>query len=307
MAKVELTLEELKERKIRRSNGWTRFWAIVLAFVLVAGVTGVAYKQADTKNAEIAEAQEQINQQSVAQSWGDDNASSSNNSSADNDANANAPASDEATEAAKAINAATAAAASKSYDWHRICEITKPIDVGDKTDALNNVIHRVDSNANLDSVVGGFIGRGDKQANYAAGADAKETFGNENYQLMATKLNASDLQDLKVEGNKYTFKLADASNPQKDGGTSLNRLTNDFITQTEVATGIKDALGVLSSLLSVKSADVAFTNIEVAVEIQDGNLVSMEYKYYMDVKKLELSIATGTGGGEVSATYNNFK
>lgn len=51
MAKVELTLEELKERKIRRSNGWTRFWAIVLAFVLVAGVTGVAYKQADTKNA----------------------------------------------------------------------------------------------------------------------------------------------------------------------------------------------------------------------------------------------------------------
>ena len=67
MAKVELTLEELKERKIRRSNGWTRFWAIVLAFVLVAGVTGVAYKQADTKNAEIEEQLSEIDEQAAAQ------------------------------------------------------------------------------------------------------------------------------------------------------------------------------------------------------------------------------------------------
>ncbi len=225
--------------------------------------------------------------------------------SSDNDANA--PASNEAEEAAKAINAATSAAASKGYDWHRVCEITKPIDVGNATDSLNTIIHKVDSNADLNSVVGGFIGRGDKKNTYTAGADAKETFGNANYQLMATKLTAADLQDLKVDGNKYTFKLADAANPQKDGSTSLNRLTNDFITQTEVAQGIKDGLGAFSALLSLKSADVLFTNIEVAVEIQDGNLVSLEYKYYMDVKELKLSIATGTGGGEVNATYNNFK
>lgn len=306
MAKVELTLEELKERKIRRSNGWTRFWAIVLAFVLVGGVTFGAYKQADKVNAETKQQMEELAsrqaQANAVQSW--DNGDSNSNS---NSADSNAPVSNEAEEAAKAINAATSAAASKGYDWHRVCEITKPIDVGNATDSLNTIIHKVDSNADLNSVVGGFIGRGDKKNTYTAGADAKETFGNANYQLMATKLTAADLQDLKVDGNKYTFKLADAANPQKDGSTSLNRLTNDFITQTEVAQGIKDGLGAFSALLSLKSADVLFTNIEVAVEIQDGNLVSLEYKYYMDVKELKLSIATGTGGGEVSATYNNFK
>ncbi len=306
MAKVELTLEELKERKIRRSNGWTRFWAIVLAFVLVGGVTFGAYKQADKVNAETKQQMEELASQqaqaNAVQSW--DNGDSNSNS---NSADSNAPVSNEAEEAAKAINAATSAAASKGYDWHRVCEITKPIDVGNATDSLNTIIHKVDSNADLNSVVGGFIGRGDKKNTYTAGADAKETFGNANYQLMATKLTAADLQDLKVDGNKYTFKLADAANPQKDGSTSLNRLTNDFITQTEVAQGIKDGLGAFSALLSLKSADVLFTNIEVAIEIQDGNLVSLEYKYYMDVKELKLSIATGTGGGEVSATYNNFK
>lgn len=306
MAKVELTLEELKERKIRRSNGWTRFWAIVLAFVLVGGVTFGAYKQADKVNAETKQQMEELASQqaqaNAVQSW--DNGDSNSNS---NSADSNAPVSNEAEEAAKAINAATSAAASKGYDWHRVCEITKPIDVGNATDSLNTIIHKVDSNADLNSVVGGFIGRGDKKNTYTAGADAKETFGNANYQLMATKLTAADLQDSKVDGNKYTFKLADAANPQKDGSTSLNRLTNDFITQTEVAQGIKDGLGAFSALLSLKSADVLFTNIEVAVEIQDGNLVSLEYKYYMDVKELKLSIATGTGGGEVSATYNNFK
>jgi len=306
MAKVELTLEELKERKIRRSNGWTRFWAIVLAFVLVGGVTFGAYKQADKVNAETKQQMEELASQqaqaNAVQSW--DNGDSNSNS---NSADSNAPVSNEAEEAAKAINAATSAAASKGYDWHRVCEITKPIDVGNATDSLNTIIHKVDSNADLNSVVGGFIGRGDKKNTYTAGADAKETFGNANYQLMATKLTAADLQDLKVDGNKYTFKLADAANPQKDGSTSLNRLTNDFITQTEVAQGIKDGLGAFSALLSLKSADVLFTNIEAAVEIQDGNLVSLEYKYYMDVKELKLSIATGTGGGEVSATYNNFK
>ena len=95
--------------------------------------------------------------------------------------------------------------------------------------------------------------------------------------------------------------------PQKDGGTSLNRLTDDFITQQEVADGIKEALGFLSSLLSVKSSDVSFSEIEVTVVLtDDGKLESLHYYYVMDVKKLELSVATGTGAGYVDATYNNF-
>ena len=305
MAKVELTLEELKERKIRRSNGWTRFWAIVLAFVLVAGVTGVAYKQADTKNAEIEERLSEIDEQAAAQQSFDGAAADNNSATPNGGADANAPASDEATAAAKAINDATATAANAGYDWARKCDLEK-IDVGNATDTINGIIKRVDSNADLNSVVGGFIGRGDKKNTNTAGADPKEIFGNANYKLKATSLQAGDLQGLKVEGDTYTFKLADASNPQKDGGTSLNRLTDDFITQDEVAQGIKDGLGALSALVSVKSSDVVFKNIEVTVVIKEGKLESLSYKYDMVVNKLALNVATGVGNGYVDASYSNF-
>lgn len=305
--KSELTLEELTARKIRRSNGWTRFWAIVLALVLVSGVAYFANNQAKKAN-EAAEAEasslaaEYANSNAGGQSWSDGSASGDSGS-----ADANAPASSEAEAAVKAINAATAQAANAGYTWARKCELTRAIDVGSATETLNGIIHRVDSNADLNSVVGGFIGRGDKNATYTAGADAKETFGNANYALKATQLQASDLQELKVDGNTYTFKLANADNPQKDGGTPLNRLTDDFITQQEVADGIKEALGFLSSLLSVKSSDVSFSEIEVTVVLtDDGKLESLHYYYVMDVKKLELSVATGTGAGYVDATYNNF-
>lgn len=307
--KSELTLEELTAQKIRRSNGWTRFWAIVLAFVLVGGVAFFANNQAKKAN-EAAEAEasslaaEYANSNSGGQSWNDGSASGGDSAAA---GDANAPASSEAEAAVKAINAATAQAANAGYSWARKCELTRAIDVGSATETLNGIIHRVDSNADLNSVVGGFIGRGDKNATYTAGADAKETFGNANYALKATQLKASDLQELKVEGNTYTFKLANAANPQKDGSTPLNRLTDDFITQQEVADGIKDALGILSSLISVKSSDVSFTDIAVtAVLTDDGKLESLHYYYVMDVKKLELSVATGTGAGYVDATYNNF-
>lgn len=306
--KSELTLEELTAQKLRRSNGWTRFWAIVLAFVLVGGVAFFANNQAKKAN-EAAEAEasslaaEYANSNSGGQSWNDGSASGGDSAAA---GDANAPASSEAEEAVKAINAATAEAAKASYSWTRKCDFTRAIDVGSATETLNGIIHRVDSNADLNSVVGGFIGRGDKQATYSAGADAKETFGNANYALKATQLKASDLQELKVDGSTYTFKLANADNAQKDGSTALNRLTDDFITQQEVADGIKDALGSLSFLLSVKSADVSFTDIEVTVVLKDGKLESLHYYYLMDVKKLELSVATGTGAGYVDATYNNF-
>ena len=114
------------------------------------------------------------------------------------------------------------------------------------------------------------------------------------------------MQGLKVEGDTYTFKLADASNPQKDGGTSLHRLTDDFITQDEVAQGIKDGLGALSALVSVKSSDVVFKNIEVTVVIKEGKLESLSYKYDMVVNKLALNVATGVGNGYVDASYSNF-
>ena len=214
--------------------------------------------------------------------------------------------SSEAQAAVDAINTATAAAASASYHWTRNC-VVKDISVGNATETLNGIIHRVDPNADLNSVVGGFLGQGSREGDYAPGKDAAEVFGNDQYALKGTSLQAADLQGLTVEGTKYTFTLPVSDNPQKDGKTPLSRLTNDFITQDEVATGIADALGALSFLLSVKSSDVSFDQIQVTVELNDaGQLTAMNFSYYMDVKSLELSVATGTGNGTVSVAYSNF-
>ena len=117
--KSELTLEELAARKIRRSNGWTRFWAIVLALVLVSGVAYFANNQAKKAN-EAAEAEasslaaEYANSNAGGQSWNAGSASGDNGS-----ANANAPASSEAEAADRAINAATAQAANAGDTWAR--------------------------------------------------------------------------------------------------------------------------------------------------------------------------------------------
>ncbi len=307
MAKVQLTPEEIAAKKIRRSNGWTRFWAIVVALVLVVGASGFVASKAKTARTEAEEAlkeQQEAIQQAAANNTVIGGVSGGGSATGGNGTTAEV--SDEAQQAADAINAATAAAANATYDWERHC-VVADIDVGSATDTLNGIIQRVDPNANLNSVVGGFMGQGDKSNTYTPGADAAAVFSNDQYALKATSLQAADLQNLTVEGTKYTFTLPVAENPQKDGNTALSRLTNDFITLDEVSAGVSEALGALSFLLSVDGADVAFQDIEVTVELNEsGQLTSLSYSYYMDVRSLELSVATGTGNGTVQATYSNF-
>ena len=312
MAKEVLTPEEIAEKKIRRSNGWTRFWAIVLALVLVGASTAFATKKAGDANAEAAAKQAELASQYAAananagsaQSW-DDGAASGGASSSDDAA---APASNEAEEAAKAINAATATAATAGYDWKRTSEYTQPIDVGNATETLNKVIHMVDANASLDSVVGGFLGIGKKDAKIEKGKGAAECIGyhGENYKLKATSLKASDLKNLKVEDGKYTFTLEDTTNLVKDGSTSLSRLTDDIVTLEEISSEIKAQV----SVVDVNSIDAKYSNIKVEAVITDGKLVSMTYSYDAAVSKLALKALgisiTGKGAMHTEASYTNF-
>ena len=313
MAKEVLTPEELSAKKIRRSNGWTRFWAIVLALVLVGASTGYALSQAKKANEEAAKQQEELassfaanNSVGGAQSW-DDGASSSGSGASTGDTASSA--SNEAEEAAKAINAATAAAAAAGYDWTRNSKYTKPIDVGSATDVLNKVIKGVDSNASIDSVVGGFIGIGDKKASVKKGNDPAEALGHQgaNYKLKATSLKASDLKDLSVSEGTYTFKLADANTPQKDGSNSLSRFTDDIITQSEVSAAIKNEVG---SAITVSGLTCTYSNVNVKVVIKDGKLTEMTYSFDADVSELALKVAVvsvkGTGAMHTEASYSNF-
>ena len=312
--KIELTPEERLAKEERKKakrkvfgETFLKACALFLAVVFVYSVTYVAFGKGRTVYQGV-----QINAGTVAvgansgSAGGSSAGGSTASGSTDTGAAQTPEQADQAAEAANAINAATAAGVNAaSYKWERHCTIDN-INVGDKTEDINGIIHRIDSNADLNSVVGGFLGKGDKDNTYTKGADAKETFGNANYALIATSLQPGDLQGLKVEGNTYTFTLPNASNPQKDQSQALSRLTNDFITQQEVADGIKDALGALSFLLSVKSADAEFNDIQVKVVIKDGKLETLHYSYHMDVKSLALSVATGTGNGDIEATYSNF-
>lgn len=220
-------------------------------------------------------------------------------------------------DAIKALNDATAKVYKGNYKWERKCWFTSPIDVGNATETLNGIIQRVDENASIDSVVGGFLGITGDENDPAWSADVKGgklpaegRMNNEKYLMKAFALTEGDVMQYKVEGNTYMFQLNACNNPQKDGKNALNHVTNDFITLTEVQEGVAGALGSLGSLLKVESCDVDFTSIVVKAEIDGGNLKSVQISYSMNVKALNLKATlvpiTGKGAGDMICTYSNF-
>ena len=292
--------ERKKEKRKIFGETFLKAAALFLAVVFVYSVTYVAFGKGSTVYQGV-----QVDAGSLVVGGG---SSSDGKTSGGNDPTA--PASNEAEEAAKAINAATAAAATAGYEWKRTSEYTQPIDVGNATETLNKVIHMVDANASLDSVVGGFLGIGKKDAKIEKGKDAAECIGyhGANYKLKATSLKASDLKNLTVdaEEGKYTFTLEDTTNLVKDGSTSLSRLTDDIVTLEEISSEIKAQV----SVVDVNSIDAKYSNIKVEAVITDGKLVSMTYSYDAAVSKLALKALgisiTGKGAMHTEASYTNF-
>ena len=323
--KVELTPEEKAAKKLRHSNGWVRFWAIVVALALTAGIYGLASvtagkETAATGTATASGSSTGSSSSSSGSSSGSSSSSSSGASASSSSSGASASAGDssgaaaaastgvDAAAAAEAINAATAKAVAAGYHWTRTAEYTEPVDVGNATGALNKIIQGIDSEADLNSVVGGFIGIGDKEMDIAKGGNAAEQieYHGENYALQATSLQASDLKNLKVDGNTYTFEVENASSPQTDKSTAMSRLTNDILTQDQVSTEIKNFL----SAANVNSAAIEYSNIKATVVIEDGTLKEFKYSYDGKVTELNIKIAivsvNGKGAMHVEGAYTNF-
>ena len=304
--KIELTPEERQARETRKKekrklfgDTFVRACVFFLAVAFVYSVTYVAFGQGTTIYQSV--------QASGTASGGSAGTSTGGSTSTDTAA----PVSNEAEEAAKANTEPTAAAAAAGYTWNRTSEFTKDIDVGGSTatNAINTVIQAVDSNANINSVVGGFIGIGTKDATIAKGADAATEIGyhGDSYKLKATSLEAADLQGLTKNGDTYTFTLANADTPKKDGATALNRLPDDIVTQEEVSAEIQEQVG---SSITVSSLVGTYSNIKVEVTITDGKLQKLTYSYDAEVTELGLKVAIltvkGTGAMHTEATYSNF-
>ena len=216
-------------------------------------------------------------------------------------------------DAVKALNDATKVAANAGYDWSRSAKYSRPLTVstklGDATSILNGVISAVDSNATIDSVVGGFLditGDNAKTATKAKGAGMPDDMKKDKFLLKAMTLTEGDIKQYKVSGNQYMFQLESCVNPQKDGKNALHRATNDFITEKETAEAIAD----FTSAISVSSSNIEYKKIIISAVIENGQLTNLELSYTMDVTLLELKAGvtiTGNGAGDVKETYSNFK
>ena len=218
------------------------------------------------------------------------------------------------------INKATAAAANgkAGYDWVRTCKWTTPVDVGGSTvtAVLNRIIQSVSEGDDLNSVVGGFLGVGEKKGTIAKGGKFEypdpndpskmSSYHGEDFALKATQLKAEDLQNLKVNGNTYTFTIPNATSPQKDNSTAISRLTNDIVVLSQVNQEIQEQVG---SAVVVNELNANYKNIQVTVTVDGDKLSSLAFSHDADATlKLKAGISiTGTGAIQTSVKYSNFK
>lgn len=326
--KVTLTPEEIEAKKARKKEkriifGKTFERAIVwlLAVVLVysvtyislnnKGVAAVSATPAQSGSQNAGGSASKSDWDTSANGSGSSQSGSQSSTSGDNASGGNAAAASsgvDAAAAAEAINAATAKAVAAGYHWTRSAQYTQPVDVGSATSGLNTLIKGIDPEASLDSVVGGFIGIGDKEMDIEKGGSAAEQidYHGENYALQATAIQASDLKNLKVDGNTYTFEVENATSPQTDKSTAMSRLTNDILTQSMVDSEIKNFI----SAAKINSATIEYTNIKATVVIEDGNLKEFKYSYDGNVAELNIKVSfisvSGKGAMHVDGAYTNF-
>ena len=323
MAKKVLTPEqaEIKAmKKAKKSENWTKFWAIVLAAVLTFGVFSLGKSAGEDAAAAGAVVSGEGTGETGSVDEGNDNVDfgGSTGSTGSTDAGStgstgstNSGASAGAADTSKAdaialLNKVTAAAASGSYNWKRVSDYTEDgaIDVGSATDTLDGIIKGVDENASLDSVVGGFLGIGTKEAAVVNGK-LPEKGMSEQHLLVGTKLTDADIQQFAKNGDVYMFQIKKCSNPKKDGSNPLSRATNDFFTHEEVVKGISDAVG---SALTVDSSDVTYSSIVVKATIVGEKLTNFELSYTfsatLNLKAVVVPI-TGKGKATNNAVYSN--
>lgn len=333
MAKQKMPLSpeqaEIKAmKKEKSSNGWTKFWAVVLALVLAAGTfvlgqtmakkaveaagTGVTAPGGETTTPG-GETTDPNGGESMFPSdpgssettpGGETTTPGGETTTPGGEANAPAAQHTKAS-VAKALNEATAKAAKASYTFERTAKFTRNIDVGALTKILDGIIKGVDENANLNSVVGGFLGiksqpiKGEVKNGKGEGFDAK-------YMIKAMNITEADIQSFQVTGNKYQVQIANCTNPTSN--SSWGRASNDYITFAEVNESIAGAVG---SAVKVEESGstAAYKSILVTAVIENGKLTSLEYKYTFDATiKIKAGLtATGTGAAEMNAKYTNFK
>jgi len=339
--KVQLTPEEIIQKKIRRSDRWTRFWAVVVALALTAGVFAFARNQGikASEGTEVTTSENGENSNSnnnntnTNTNTSDTSANTaSNTASTDNTASNTASTDNAATPAdnsgnnggdtatandpasvAALINKVTgeAVAAKAGYNWARDCTVAN-IDVGGSTATgiINRLISSISEGDDLNSVVGGFLGNGSKSETVPKG-QTLDTI---------TVYKDDGTPENLYHGSSYTLKAAniqagDIQNLAVSGDTyefdlvdssnpdrSGNTAFSRFCNDIVVREEVESELQGYTNAVSVNSLDAQYHNIHVKAVITDGKLKELTYSMKADATLVIKIGISITGTGNLDAT-----
>ena len=210
------------------------------------------------------------------------------------------PEGSEKAQLAALFNQETAKAAKGTYSWSRECDFTKDIDVGNATNTLNSVIKSVDANADLNSVVGDFIGVGNANGTQADAGKAA---------MIPMNLKESDIDKVQKSNEQITLMLVSSKNPSAGGDTAFNHVSNDFVTKKDIEDAV--AANGVSNLMTVNDFYASYHDVKVTARLDaQGNPTELwiSYKMYATMQFKVMSI-TMNGSGEVEAKikYTNLK
>ena len=208
----------------------------------------------------------------------------------------------------KLLNEESAKAAKGSYKLTRSGEFTKAIDVGKATSALNSIIKGVDKNADLNSVVGGFIGvkkdpiKGTVTNGKGEGFDGK-------YMLKAMTLTDADVVAFQANesGTQYAIQIANCKTPNEN--SAIAHAMNDYITFAEVNKGISDSVGN-AVVVEEANSTANYTQIAMVVTVSNGKITKIKYSYTLSAKlaiRLAVITANGTGEADIKGEFTDIK
>lgn len=203
-------------------------------------------------------------------------------------------------QAAELVRAYTQRAAVGGYAVNGVCKITKDVDVGSATATLNQIIQRVDPNADINSVVGAFLGTGEQSYTVRAG---ETSVGR--YDLQAFTFGEADIADYRQADNVLYIRLKDCKNPQKNGTQTLSKVTSAFPTEAEVRAAMQEiGVPITVSKLTSNVSDILLT-----VTLSDSGLSSIRVHFVNDLTlNLRMSVVGIDGKGQTTTdiVYSDF-
>lgn len=205
-------------------------------------------------------------------------------------------------QAAELLRTHTKQAAAGNYTVRGSCNITKNVDLGGATDVLNKVIQGVDPNADVNSVVGSFLGVGEQS--YTVHTSDKLPVGR--YDLRAFTVTESDIADYRQEGNILYIRLHDCKNPQRNGTQTLAKVTTAFPTEAEVRKELQTQIG---SAISVSDMTSNVSDILLTVTLSGNGVESIRLHFVNDLSlglKVAIVSVRGTGQTATDILYSDF-